>query len=269
MGSAAVQGRLWSSAAHAWATLQEPPAQPLWEALLDAAAVGRRTRLLDAGCGAGGASVRAARRGAAVNGLDAAEALLAIARERVPDGDFRAGDLEALPYADASFDAIIASDVLPYVADPLAALRELRRVCTPRGRVVPAILGVPEECAQHAIVAAVRALLPRSLDRQWQPLGQSLAAPDAFNTLLAQAGLRVVGDGSVACPYEYPDRELAWQAQASAGPLQAALSVVGEPRLKAAVLRALAPYATNTGGVRIPNRFRYVITVPAEDCPTR
>src|SRR5438093_10274963 len=109
--------------------------------MLDAAAVGPGTRVLDAGCGAGGASVLAARRGAAVNGLDAAEALLAIARERVPDGDFRAGDLKALPYADASFDAIIASDVLPYVADPLAALRELRRVCAPRGRVVLAILG--------------------------------------------------------------------------------------------------------------------------------
>src|SRR5947199_1253493 len=128
MGSATVQGPLWSRAAHDWAELQEPTALPLWEAMLDAAAVGPGTRVVDAGCGAGGASVLAAGRGAHVNGLDAAEALLAIARARVPDGDFRLGDVEALPYADGMFDAVIAADVLPYVADPLAALRELRGV---------------------------------------------------------------------------------------------------------------------------------------------
>src|SRR5438874_3048660 len=99
MGSAAVQGRFWGRAAHDWAELQEPAGLPLWEAMLDAAAVGPGTRLLDAGCGAGGASVLAAGRGAQVNGLDAAQGLLAIARERVPDGDFQLGDLEALPYA--------------------------------------------------------------------------------------------------------------------------------------------------------------------------
>src|SRR5438093_11813299 len=98
MGSATVQGPLWGRAAHDWAELQEPTALPLWEAMLDAAAVGPGKRVLDAGCGAGGASMLAAGRGALVNGLDAAEALLAIARERVPDADFRVGDLDALPY---------------------------------------------------------------------------------------------------------------------------------------------------------------------------
>jgi SAM-dependent methyltransferase len=154
MRSAGVQGQLWSRAAHDWAELQEPFALPLWEAMLDAAAVGPGTRLLDAGCGAGGASVLAAARGAQVNGLDAAEALLVIARARVPDGDFRLGDLEALPYGDATFDTIIAADVLAYVADPLAALRELRRVCTRQGRVVLAIWGAPEACDQAAVIRA-------------------------------------------------------------------------------------------------------------------
>src|SRR5579864_9434803 len=146
MGSAGVQGLLWGWAAHDWAELQEPTALALWEAMLDAAAVGPGTRLLDAGCGAGGASVLAAGRSARVNGLDAAEALLAIARARVPDGDFRLGDLEALPYGDETFDAIIVADVLPYVADPLAALRELRRVCARQGRVLLALWEAPEAC---------------------------------------------------------------------------------------------------------------------------
>jgi SAM-dependent methyltransferase len=266
MGSAAVQGQFWSRAAHDWAELQEPTALPLWAAMLDAAAVGPGTRVLDAGCGAGGASVLAAGRGAQVNGLDAAEALLAIARERVPDGDFCVGDLEALPYADGTFDAILAADVLPYVADPAAALRELRRVCTPGGRVVLAIWGAPGECEQRAIVAAVRAILPRPLDEE--PF--ALSAPGVFDALVAQAGLAVVGSGTVACPCTYPDQETAWLAQASAGPLQAALRVVGAAPLKTAVLRALAPYTTRTGSVHLENHFRYVTATPHDDGrPTR
>ncbi len=64
--------------------------------------------LVDAGCGGGGACVLAAERGAFISGLDAAQALLAIAQRRVPRGDFRRGDLEALPFPDQFFDAILA-----------------------------------------------------------------------------------------------------------------------------------------------------------------
>jgi SAM-dependent methyltransferase len=264
MGSAAVQGPLWGRAADDWAELQEPTALPLWEAMLDAAAVGPGTHLLDAGCGAGGASVLAAGRGAQVNGLDAAEALLAIARARVPDGDFRLGDLEALPYADQIFDAVIAADVLAYVADPLTALRELRRVCARQGRVVLAIWGAPEACDQRAIVAAARALLPRPLDED--PF--ALSAPEVLDALVAQAGLSVLRGGSVACPSEYPDGELFWQAQASAGPLQAIMRVVGVHALRAALLRAVAPYQTSDGVVRLLNHLRYMVATPcAADSP--
>jgi SAM-dependent methyltransferase len=163
-----------------------------------------------------------------------------------------------LPYADASFDAIIAADVLAYVADPLIALRELCRVCMPHGRVVLAVWGAPEECAQQAIVQAVRDILPR-------PLGEDpfvLCGPGVLAALVAQAGLVVQGGGTVACPCVYPDLETAWLAQAAAGPLQAIRRVVGAARLKAAVLRALAPHVTSTGGVRLQTRFRYVTAVP-------
>ena len=44
------------------------------------------------------------RRGAVASGLDASEALVAIARARTPSGDFRVGDMFALPFADAAFD---------------------------------------------------------------------------------------------------------------------------------------------------------------------
>jgi hypothetical protein len=148
MGSAGVHGQLWGKAAHDWAELQEPTSAPLWEAMLDAAAVGPGTRVLDAGCGAGGASILAASRGARVNGLD------------------------------------------------------------------------------------------------------------------DKAGLRRIGGGIVRCPSEYLDPDTAWQAQASAGPLQSALRAVGRGPLKEAVQHALAPFGTSTGGVWLRDTFQYVTTVP-------
>jgi SAM-dependent methyltransferase len=185
MDQVAVQGQLWGSAAHDWAELQEPTAQPLWEAMLDAAAVGAGMRVLDAGCGAGGAGARAAQRGAHVNGLDAAEALIAIARQRVPDADFRVGDLAALPYPDGTFDAVLCANVLPCVADPLAAIRELRRVCATGGCVVVATWASPEACDERVIATAVRALLPPPLTAE--PF--ALSRPGVLDGLIAQGGL--------------------------------------------------------------------------------
>ena len=100
MGSARVQGELWGRAPEDWAGMQEAQHAPLFEAMLDAAGVGDGVRFFDAGCGGGGASVLADGRGAAVSGLDASAPLIDVARDRVSGGDFRVGDLEALPFAD-------------------------------------------------------------------------------------------------------------------------------------------------------------------------
>jgi hypothetical protein len=93
----------------------------------------------------------------------------------------------------------------------------------------------------------------------------ALSGPGALEGLLAQAGLVMIGGGTVACLSEYPDQETLWQAQVAAGPLQAALRVVGAEPLKAAVLRAVAPYRTSTGSVRLQNHFRYVVATPHDD----
>jgi hypothetical protein len=58
---------------------------------------------------------------------------------------------------------------------------------------------------------------------------------------------------------------VALEAQAAAGPVQAALRLVGTALLKAAVLRTVAPYQTGTGGVRLPHHVHYVAAIPHED----
>jgi SAM-dependent methyltransferase len=100
MGTAHVQGDLWSASTQDWADLQERVCIPLFEAVSERLRVGNGMRLLDVGCGAGGAAQIAARRGARVSGLDASGAMIEIARKRVPDGDFSVGEIEELPYAD-------------------------------------------------------------------------------------------------------------------------------------------------------------------------
>ncbi|MEM7112298.1 MAG: methyltransferase type 11 [Chloroflexota bacterium] len=75
MGTANVQGELWGNAPRGWAEIQELTSRPMWKAMMDATGVGEGTRFLDAGCGGGSASMLAAKRGALVRGLDAAEGL--------------------------------------------------------------------------------------------------------------------------------------------------------------------------------------------------
>jgi len=161
MGSAAVQGPLWGAQARDWAAVQEQRMVPLHGAALDAARVTRGTRLLDAGYGAGLVALLATLRGATVAALDASAALLAVARERLPGADVREGDLEALPYPDAAFDAVVAVNSVIFAADPAAALRELARVTRPGGRVVVTDWGPPARCQYtRAVRAAAGPLQP-------------------------------------------------------------------------------------------------------------
>jgi hypothetical protein len=87
----------WGAQPQEWTTYQETAVRPLYEAVFDQLGLSAGTRLLDVGCGAGLAVQLAASRGARVWALDASAALLEIARSRVPEGEFRLGDMAALP----------------------------------------------------------------------------------------------------------------------------------------------------------------------------
>jgi ubiquinone/menaquinone biosynthesis C-methylase UbiE len=102
----------------------EPFVRPLYEAVFDAADVEAGTRLLDVGCGPGLAAQLAAKRGAHVAGLDAAGASLEFAGERTPQGDFRVGEMEDLPWPDNTFDVVTGFNAFQYAADVVNALRE-------------------------------------------------------------------------------------------------------------------------------------------------
>jgi ubiquinone/menaquinone biosynthesis C-methylase UbiE len=258
-GRALKQGELWGHGARDWAALQEPGAEPLWNAVLDAARVGPATRLLDAGCGAGGAAVLAAQRGAEVFGIDVSANLITIAHRRLPRADFRVAELEDLPFPDGGFDAAVAVNSLQYVSNAQLAIVELGRVCRRGGRVVAAGMSDPDRCDMAAIFRAIVDLFERP------PAGRgpfTLSAPGALESLVQSvAGLRMESIDEIDCTHEYPDLDAALRGQMSAGATWRAVEIQGEERVRTAVRSALERFLQPDGKVRMENRYRYAVAV--------
>jgi SAM-dependent methyltransferase len=105
------------------------------EPLLDAANVGPGTRVLDAGCGPGYVSAKAAERGAVTIGVDNAEAMIAIARRSYPSLEFHRGDVEAIAFPEQSFDAVVGCLIMLHLGRPELAASEFARVLVPNGRL--------------------------------------------------------------------------------------------------------------------------------------
>lgn len=104
--------------------------------------IARGCSILDVGCGFGLETLRLASvvaPGGKVAGIDNSVDFIAEAQKRAAAAklqiDFRVGDAEALPYANASFDCVRAERLLIYLKDPAQAVREMKRVAKPGGRL--------------------------------------------------------------------------------------------------------------------------------------
>jgi ubiquinone/menaquinone biosynthesis C-methylase UbiE len=93
-------------------------------------------RALDAACGTGRHTARLVELGHDVIGVDETQAMLSLARTRVPEAEFQVGSLTALPLEDEEADLAICALALTHVAELGPAVSELRRVVRPGGRVV-------------------------------------------------------------------------------------------------------------------------------------
>jgi SAM-dependent methyltransferase len=159
--------------------------------------------LLDVGCGPGTITVDLARRLAPgrVVGIDTSAEIIETARSdagKVANLEFRTGDAYHLPAEDASFDAVHAHQLLQHLADPVAALREMARVCRPGG-VVAARDGDYASMSWHPDDP----VLDRWLDLYRRAARANGGDPDAGRRLLGwaqRAGFsEVVPSASVWC----------------------------------------------------------------------
>ncbi|MBV9050081.1 MAG: class I SAM-dependent methyltransferase [Solirubrobacterales bacterium] len=248
-GSAEVNGELWGARARDWGAHQEGHRRLDFEQCICSTGIGRGTSVLDVGCGAGGFCRLAAGAGARVTGIDAALGMIEVARERVPDGRFDVGDIQFLPYHDASFDVISGFHSFPFAAAPLDALREARRVARAGAPVFIVVFGPEEHNELAPVLHAIRSLLPATLPGGPGPL--ALSGPGVLDVLLDRAGLVVREDRFLETAYEYPNLDTALLAIRSAGMTVLAERTVGERLVTQTITSALAPYGTELGGYRL------------------
>jgi demethylmenaquinone methyltransferase / 2-methoxy-6-polyprenyl-1,4-benzoquinol methylase len=159
---------------------------PRWRrALVSAAAPAQGERVLDVATGTGMVAAELlSRADCSVVGIDQSSEMLAAARARFGRAERGArvelieGQAEALPFKDASFDALTFTYLLRYVDDPLATMRELARVLRPGGRIASLEFGVPSRArAQLAWRLYTEMGLPvlgRLASREWGEVGRFL-----------------------------------------------------------------------------------------------
>lgn len=159
---------------------------PRWRRfLVSRVEAGRDARVLDVATGTGAVALELVHRhGCSVVGIDRSPEMLAVARARVAARrlersiELREGRAEALPFPDASFDALTVTYLLRYVDDPAATLRELARVVRPGGTMALLEFGVPPSRPLRALWELyVRIVLPlagRLLSPGWRDVGRFL-----------------------------------------------------------------------------------------------
>jgi SAM-dependent methyltransferase len=226
-------------------------------ALLDAAEVGAGDRVLDVGTGTGTVAVLACSRGARVTAVDAEPSMLEVARRRAPGAEIHRATLPRLPFGDGAFDAAVANFVINHVGDPVAAVRELRRVVRPGGRVAVTIWPYPAPPAQRlwtTIFDAAGVERPADLPRL-APDRDFPRTADGLTDLLRRAGLTDAVCDTIAWSHR-TDPEAWWSGPAngigSSGVVLRRQDTATIDRVRIEYDRHTAPYRDAGGLLALP-----------------
>jgi SAM-dependent methyltransferase len=249
-------GPLWGARARDWAISEEQHV-PGYEVALAHVVMQPGDRVLDIGCGTGVFLGLVADRGAETFGIDASEALIALARERLPDADLRVGDMEALPHDDDTFDLVTGFTSFFFANDMVTALREARRVAKPEAPVVTQVWGDHERCSLEAMKEIARPFMPpRPPDAPPDP---DFSEPGRLEALAADAGLTPVESFVSSWAYTYPDAETLGRALVAPAGVAVLVGPEREEEVKSAIVDGLSRYRNADGSYRLENEYRYLV----------
>jgi SAM-dependent methyltransferase len=255
-GSAARWGPLWGARPADWA-LSEDRQLPTYEAALERTGLEPGARVLDVGCGVGSFLRLVAERGGRPAGLDASDALIAFARRRLPEADLRVGEMEELPWADATFDLVTGFNSFFFADDRVAALREAGRVAKPGAPVVIQVWGAHDRCDLEAMKQVARPFLPpRPADAPTDP---DLSRPGVLRELAGAAGLTPDDEFDATWTFEFPDVETLERALVAVAGLATLVGPEREPELRRAISDGLARFRRADGTYALSNEFHYLV----------
>lgn len=214
------------------------------EQLIESIDLHATDRVLDVATGSGNAALAAARRGAEVVGIDYVPALLERARRRADaegvHAEFAAGDAEAIPYGDASFDIVTSVFGAMFAPDQERTARELARVTRPGGRI-GLVAHTPEGFIGQLFRTTGRHVPPPAGLRSPVEWGTEARLHDLFGT---DASAIRVEKRQMVFRYRSPAAYLAYWRQFY-GPTLKAFEAVGEagaPALERDILDLVAQH---------------------------
>jgi SAM-dependent methyltransferase len=201
----------------------QPVLAALQDRLIEELRLAPGMRVLDVGCGPGTQALALAQavRGVSAVGIDASRVMIGEAIRRVgphQQVSFEVADAAALPFPDASFDAVMAQTVLAHVRDPAAVLAQIRRVTQPGGRIAALDLDTASTVVDHPDPETTRTVIEgwadgfaggrvgRSLHRLFRQAGLVDATievhaaqfpPEFLRGLLTPATTRMARDGTL------------------------------------------------------------------------
>ena len=267
MSDAALQDQI--DAARAYEGLFVPALFGQWVTrVADSARIQTGQRVLDVACGTGVLAREVAERvGPAghVAGLDPSPGMLAVGKEREPAIDWTEGVAEALPFPEASFDAVVSQFGLMFFTDRHRAIHEMLRVLAPGGRLVVAVW---DSLANTPAYAESVALLERLAGTQ---AADALRAPfvlgdrGALATLFAEAGASSVEITTHSGTARFPSLSVMVEAD-----IRGWLPVMGVVLTEAQISRileaaedALGAYVTADGRMEFESPAHLVAAVKA------
>lgn len=258
MGSAEIQAQMWGARANDWANAAEGTSVEMFNRILDKTEVNNNTVLLDIGCGSGMFCQMAANRGAKVHGIDASERLAAIARQRVPKGNFETGEMEELPYPDSTFNLVTGINSFQFAENKVNALREAKRVAQSGAQVLTVVWGKPEDCEATPIMKAIGMFLPPP--PQDNTGRKPLFSEGVLEDLASQAGLKPENVEEIKCSWDFEEEEEMLKGMLSAGLATIAIQQAGEHTVREAIRKEIQRFKTPDGRIHLSNTFRCLVS---------